>query len=440
MGLFDVPFTGNVATFALGAALFLLVTLGMGVLISTVSQNQGQAIQLAFMIMLPQVLLSGLIFPVASMAAGVRWISYVLPLTYFIQISRGVMLKATPISALWQPLGLLAAARRRRARPGDRPVPPRPGPERPGPRRRPGRRGRAIAGSRSPHDLGPATTCGSASAARIALDGGDRAGRPVQRSRSSSAATEPGKSTCLRTLVGLVRPQGRDRCAARPRSASGTCPPPPGCTPTSPCRRTSTSAAGAYRLPAGPARSREPRCSSAPAWPGSADRLGGQLSGGMQRKLAVGAGAAARAGPAGARRADHRGRPGEPGRAVAAHLRRRRAGHGRRRGHDVRERGRPGRVRGAARGREGRWPAARPTRSCAACPAWSAPCRAAARPPGPAVLAARRRLAGVGTRRRAARGRRAGPSPTSTTPWSSPRWPPRRDGSAVDVLAEARQV
>ena len=60
------------------------------------------------MIMLPQVLLSGLIFPVSSMAPGVRWISYVLPLTYFIEVSRGVMLKATPITALWQPLGLLA--------------------------------------------------------------------------------------------------------------------------------------------------------------------------------------------------------------------------------------------------------------------------------------------------------------------------------------------
>lgn len=108
MGVFHVPFAGNVAVFALGAALFLLVTLGMGVLVSTVSQNQGQAIQLAFMIVLPQVLLSGLIFPVSSMAAGVRWISYVLPLTYFIQVSRGVMLKATPVSALWQPLGLLA--------------------------------------------------------------------------------------------------------------------------------------------------------------------------------------------------------------------------------------------------------------------------------------------------------------------------------------------
>ncbi|MBO0805132.1 MAG: ABC transporter permease [Nocardiopsaceae bacterium] len=108
MGVFHVPFTGNVGVFAVGAALFLLVTTGMGVLISTVSQNQGQAIQLAFMTLLPQVLLSGLIFPVSAMAAGVRWISYLLPLTYFIEISRGVMLKSAPVSALWEPIGLLA--------------------------------------------------------------------------------------------------------------------------------------------------------------------------------------------------------------------------------------------------------------------------------------------------------------------------------------------
>jgi len=108
MAVFHVPFAGNVGPFTLGAALFLLVTLGMGVLVSTVSQNQGQAIQLAFMLVLPQVLLSGLIFPVSSMAIGVRWISYVLPLTYFIEISRGVMLKAMPITDLWEPIGLLA--------------------------------------------------------------------------------------------------------------------------------------------------------------------------------------------------------------------------------------------------------------------------------------------------------------------------------------------
>ena len=77
-------------------------------LISSVSQNQGQAIQLAFMTLLPQVLLSGLIFPLSSIAAGVRWIAYLLPLTYFNEISRGVMLRAEPIAALWQPLLFLA--------------------------------------------------------------------------------------------------------------------------------------------------------------------------------------------------------------------------------------------------------------------------------------------------------------------------------------------
>jgi ABC-2 type transport system permease protein len=106
--LFGVPFAGNVGIFALGSLLFLLVTLGMGILISTVSQNQGQAIQLAVMTLLPQILLSGLIFPLSSMAAGVRWISYLLPLTYFVRLSRAVMLKGTSISGLWQPLGLLA--------------------------------------------------------------------------------------------------------------------------------------------------------------------------------------------------------------------------------------------------------------------------------------------------------------------------------------------
>jgi ABC-2 type transport system permease protein len=106
--LFDVPFRGSVLTLALGATLFLFVTLGLGVLVSTVSQNQGQAIQLALMVLLPQILLSGMIFPLASMAAGVRWIGYVLPLTYFIQVSRGVMVRGTPIGALVLPLSMLA--------------------------------------------------------------------------------------------------------------------------------------------------------------------------------------------------------------------------------------------------------------------------------------------------------------------------------------------
>jgi len=107
--LFGVPFRGSVLTFALGACLFLFVTLGIGVLISTVSQTQGQAIQLAIMTLLPQMLLSGLFFPLYSMAAGVRWISYILPLTYFVKVARGVMVKGAPIASLWFPLVMLAA-------------------------------------------------------------------------------------------------------------------------------------------------------------------------------------------------------------------------------------------------------------------------------------------------------------------------------------------
>jgi ABC-2 type transport system permease protein len=103
VAVFGVPFRGSVAVFGLGALLFVFVTLGLGVLISSVSQTQGQAIQLAVMTLLPQVLLSGLIFPLTSIVAGVRWIAYLLPLTYFTEISRGVMLRAEPIGSLWPP-------------------------------------------------------------------------------------------------------------------------------------------------------------------------------------------------------------------------------------------------------------------------------------------------------------------------------------------------
>ena len=108
VGLFGVPFRGSLAVFTLGALLFLFVTLGLGVLISSVSENQGQAIQLSLMVTLPQILLSGLIFPLSSIAVGVRWISYLLPLTYFNEIARGVMLRAEPLGPLWQPFVFLA--------------------------------------------------------------------------------------------------------------------------------------------------------------------------------------------------------------------------------------------------------------------------------------------------------------------------------------------
>ncbi len=108
MLIFGVPFTGNVALFALAGAIFLFVVLGIGVFISTVSQNAGQAIQAAILVLLPQILLSGIIFPLDAMPIGVRWIGYCLPLTYFTQVSQGVMLRGAGIDALWLPVTVLA--------------------------------------------------------------------------------------------------------------------------------------------------------------------------------------------------------------------------------------------------------------------------------------------------------------------------------------------
>jgi len=106
--VFDVPFNGTLLPLVLGAVLFLFVALGAGVLISSVSENQAQAIQLAIMTALPQIMLSGIIFPLSSMAAGVRWIGYLLPLTYFNIVAKGTMLRGASFSDLLMPLGLLA--------------------------------------------------------------------------------------------------------------------------------------------------------------------------------------------------------------------------------------------------------------------------------------------------------------------------------------------
>jgi ABC-2 type transport system permease protein len=105
--IFDVPFRGSIVMFAAFALVYLFVVLGLGVLISTVSRSQGEAIQLAIMVLLPQVMLSGMIFPLQSMAAGVRWIGYLLPLTYFVMGMRGIFLKASSAAALAIPLLVL---------------------------------------------------------------------------------------------------------------------------------------------------------------------------------------------------------------------------------------------------------------------------------------------------------------------------------------------
>lgn len=105
--IFDVPFRGSLLLFSVFGLVYLFVVLGFGVLISTVSRSQGEAIQLAIMVLLPQVMLSGMIFPLKSMAEGVRWLGYLLPLTYFVQAMRGIFLKASSFGALVEPLAIL---------------------------------------------------------------------------------------------------------------------------------------------------------------------------------------------------------------------------------------------------------------------------------------------------------------------------------------------
>jgi ABC transporter DrrB family efflux protein len=107
MVLFGVPFNGSPLLFAAGAAVFLFVVLGLGILISTISQTEGQAIQTAIFVMLPQILLSGMIFPLSSMPWGIRWVGYLLPLTWFITISQGVMLRGEGITGLWPAFAVL---------------------------------------------------------------------------------------------------------------------------------------------------------------------------------------------------------------------------------------------------------------------------------------------------------------------------------------------
>ena len=108
VGMFGVPFTGSFWLFSLSAIVFLFVVLGVGVLISSVSQSTGQAIQMAILFVVPQVLLSGLIFPLASMPIGVRWLGYILPLTWFRELSQGVMLRGAGIESLWLPVIILS--------------------------------------------------------------------------------------------------------------------------------------------------------------------------------------------------------------------------------------------------------------------------------------------------------------------------------------------
>lgn len=106
---FDVPMRGSFFDFYVGAGAFVVSVLTLGLIISTLAQTQFQAFQITFMSFLPQLLLSGFMFPFDGMPKVVQWFSEIFPLTHFLRIVRGIVLKDADLAMmtadLW-PLGL----------------------------------------------------------------------------------------------------------------------------------------------------------------------------------------------------------------------------------------------------------------------------------------------------------------------------------------------
>jgi len=118
---FGVPVRGSILLLLGLAFLFLVFALGLGIMFSTVAKTQLQAMQMAMMFILPSVLLSGFIFPRESMPDVIRYLGYLIPLTYFLEILRGIMLKGVGLTFLWKDiipltvfgLGVVALAAKR---------------------------------------------------------------------------------------------------------------------------------------------------------------------------------------------------------------------------------------------------------------------------------------------------------------------------------------
>src|SRR5581483_2343642 len=100
IGLFGVPVLGSLTLLALLSALFITTNLSMGYTFSTLAQNQLQAVQMSMMFFLPNILLSGFMFPFAGMPAWARWVGECLPLTHYLRIVRAIMLKGASIGEL----------------------------------------------------------------------------------------------------------------------------------------------------------------------------------------------------------------------------------------------------------------------------------------------------------------------------------------------------
>jgi ABC-2 type transport system permease protein len=118
---FRIPFRGNPLLLVLGTVLFLFSALGLGLLISSISNTQQEAFMSAFLVFLPAILLSGFMFPVNSMPRGFQALTLLNPLRHYLEIVRALFLKGSGIEALWRQLlalfgmgiGLLWLAARR---------------------------------------------------------------------------------------------------------------------------------------------------------------------------------------------------------------------------------------------------------------------------------------------------------------------------------------
>ncbi|MFC1642603.1 ABC transporter permease [Myxococcota bacterium] len=107
--VFDVPLRGSLALITVATFLYLLATLGVGILISTVSRSQQQAILVGFFFLLPAILLSGFMTPIENMPAWLRPLTYLDPVRYYLEILRGCLLKGAGFADVTQQLAALSA-------------------------------------------------------------------------------------------------------------------------------------------------------------------------------------------------------------------------------------------------------------------------------------------------------------------------------------------
>jgi len=105
--LFDVPLRGPVLDLYLAALVFITANLSLGITVSTLTKTQFQAMQMSFFLFLPQILLSGFMFPFAGMPVAAQYAAEVLPLTHFLRLVRGIMLRGADLTDLWPSLAAL---------------------------------------------------------------------------------------------------------------------------------------------------------------------------------------------------------------------------------------------------------------------------------------------------------------------------------------------